>query len=153
MWPNSLGGTSGCSGGAGATDLGGLAASTTSASELFGPAAFGASAAGPYGALKTNPYVSALGMPPIEALHSTIGYPGCTPAGESYYCECPSYCFITCNIGGLESGTTFRMFDFISRRNGNNRLVSVCTNCCSLHIQIFTINFTRSYVSASELIK
>ncbi|XP_053989692.1 homeobox protein OTX2-like isoform X2 [Hylaeus anthracinus] len=87
MWPNSLGGTSGCSGGAGATDLGGLAASTTSASELFGPAAFGASAAGPYGALKTNPYVSALGMPPIEALHSTIGYPGCTPAGESYYCN------------------------------------------------------------------
>lgn len=90
MWPNSLGSTSGCSGGAGATDLGGLAASTTSASELFGPAAFGASAAGPYGALKTNPYVSALGMPPIEALHTTIGYPGCTPAGESYYCECPS---------------------------------------------------------------
>lgn len=88
MWPNSLGGTSGCSGGAGATDLGGLTASTTSGSELFGPAAFGASAAGPYGALKTNPYVSALGMPPIEALHSTIGYPGCTPAGESYYCEC-----------------------------------------------------------------
>ncbi|KAF3428718.1 hypothetical protein E2986_06479 [Frieseomelitta varia] len=87
MWPNSLGGTSGCSGGAGATDLGGLAASTTSASDLFGPAAFGASAAGPYGALKTNPYVSALGMPPIEALHSTIGYPGCTPAGESYYCN------------------------------------------------------------------
>ncbi|XP_020293867.1 homeobox protein otx5-B-like isoform X1 [Pseudomyrmex gracilis] len=87
MWPNSLGGTSGCSGGAGATELGGLAASTTSASELFGPAAFGASAAGPYGALKTNPYVSALGMPPIEALHSTIGYPGCTPAGESYYCN------------------------------------------------------------------
>jgi homeobox protein OTX2 len=92
MWPNSLGGTSGCSGGAGATDLGGLAASTTSASELFGPAAFGASAAGPYG-LKTNPYVSALGMPPIEALHSTIGYPGCTPAGESYYCECPIILF------------------------------------------------------------
>jgi len=88
MWPNSLGGTSGCSGGAGATDLGGLAASTTSASELFGPAAFGASAAGAYGALKTNPYVSALSIPPIEALHSTIGYPGCTPAGESYYCEC-----------------------------------------------------------------
>ncbi|XP_076668578.1 homeotic protein ocelliless isoform X1 [Andrena cerasifolii] len=87
MWPNSLGGTSGCSGGAGATDLGGLTASTTSGSELFGPAAFGASAAGPYGALKTNPYVSALGMPPIEALHSTIGYPGCTPAGESYYCN------------------------------------------------------------------
>ncbi|XP_076391688.1 homeotic protein ocelliless isoform X3 [Megachile rotundata] len=87
MWPNSLGGTSGCSGGAGATDLGGLAASTTSASDLFGPAAFGASAAGPYGALKTNPYVSALGMPPIEALHTTIGYPGCTPAGESYYCN------------------------------------------------------------------
>ncbi|RLU25915.1 hypothetical protein DMN91_002077 [Ooceraea biroi] len=87
MWPNSLGGTSGCSGGAGATDLGGLAASTTSASELFGPAAFGASAAGAYGALKTNPYVSALSIPPIEALHSTIGYPGCTPAGESYYCN------------------------------------------------------------------
>lgn len=95
MWPNSLGGTSGCSGGAGATDLGGLAASTTSASELFGPAAFGASAAGPYGALKTAPYMSALSMPSIDALHSTIGYPGCTPAGESYYCECPSYCFIS----------------------------------------------------------
>lgn len=101
MWPNSLGGTSGCSGGAGATDLGGLAASTTSASDLFGPAAFGASAAGPYGALKTNPYVSALGMPPIEALHTTIGYPGCTPAGESYYCECRSlfYTIITISIG------------------------------------------------------
>lgn len=91
MWSNSLGGTSGCSGGAGSADLGGLAASTTSASELFGPSAFGTSAAGPYGALKTNPYVSALGMPPIEALHSTIGYPACTPAGESYYCECPQY--------------------------------------------------------------
>ncbi|KAL6443076.1 hypothetical protein ACFW04_002800 [Cataglyphis niger] len=71
MWPNSLGGTSGCSGGAG----------------LFGPAAFGASAAGPYGALKTAPYMSALSMPSIDALHSTIGYPGCTPAGESYYCN------------------------------------------------------------------
>ncbi|XP_047360039.1 homeobox protein OTX2-B-like isoform X2 [Vespa velutina] len=82
MWSNSLGGTSGCSGGAGSADLGGLAASTTSASELFGPSAFGTSAAGPYGALKTNPYVSALGMPPIEALHSTIGYPACTPAGN-----------------------------------------------------------------------
>ncbi|KYN35177.1 Tyrosine-protein kinase-like 7 [Trachymyrmex septentrionalis] len=80
MWPNSLGGTSGCSGGAGAADLGGLAASTTSASELFGPAAFGASAAGPYGALKTAPYMG-LSMP-IDALHSTIGYPGCTPAGN-----------------------------------------------------------------------
>lgn len=97
MWPNSLGGTSGCSGGAGGTDLGGLAASTTSASELFGPA-FGTSAAGPYGALKTNPYVSALGMPPIEALHSSIGYPGCTPAGESYYCEYTSYSLINANI-------------------------------------------------------
>jgi len=89
MWPNSLGGTSGCSGGAGAADLGGLAASTTSASELFGPAAFGASAAGPYGALKTAPYMG-LSMP-IDALHSTIGYPGCTPAGESVYCECLPY--------------------------------------------------------------
>ncbi|XP_043279628.1 homeobox protein OTX2-A-like isoform X1 [Venturia canescens] len=87
MWPNSLGGTSGCSGGAGPTDLGGLTASATSATELFGPAGFGASAAGPYGALKSNPYVSALSMPPIEALHSTIGYPGCNPAGESYYCN------------------------------------------------------------------
>ncbi|XP_012531569.1 homeobox protein otx5-B isoform X1 [Monomorium pharaonis] len=85
MWPNSLGGTSGCSGGAGAADLGGLAASTTSASELFGPAAFGASAAGPYGALKTAPYMG-LSMP-IDALHSTIGYPGCTSAGESVYCN------------------------------------------------------------------
>ncbi|XP_034939148.1 homeobox protein OTX2-like isoform X1 [Chelonus insularis] len=87
MWPNSLGGTSGCGGGAGATDLGGLAASTTSASDLFGPAGFGATAAGPYGALKSSPYVGALGMPPIEALHGTIGYPGCSPAGESYYCN------------------------------------------------------------------
>lgn len=87
MWPNSLGGTSGCGGGGGATDLGGLAASTTSASELFGPAGFGATASGPYGALKSSPYVGALGMPPIEALHGTIGYPGCTAAGESYYCE------------------------------------------------------------------
>lgn len=105
MWPNSLGGTSGCSGGAGATDLGGLAASTTSASDLFGPAAFGASAAGPYGALKTNPYVSALGMPPIEALHSTIGYPGCTPAGESYYCECPLFYILLIEISS--SAITF----------------------------------------------
>ncbi|KAK0077813.1 hypothetical protein PV325_003418 [Microctonus aethiopoides] len=82
MWPNSLGGTSGCGGGGGATDLGGLAASTTSASELFGPAGFGATASGPYGALKSSPYVGALGMPPIEALHGTIGYPGCTAAGN-----------------------------------------------------------------------
>lgn len=103
MWPNSLGGTSGCSGGAGAADLGGLAASTTSASDMFGPAAFGASAAGPYGALKTNPYVSALGMPPIEALHSTIGYPGCTPAGESYYCECLLFYTILRTFHSLES--------------------------------------------------
>ncbi|XP_074094972.1 homeotic protein ocelliless isoform X1 [Cotesia typhae] len=87
MWPNSLGGASGCGGGAGATDLGSLTGSTTSASDLFGPAGFGASAAGPYGALKSSPYVGALGMPPIEALHGTIGYPGCTPAGESYYCN------------------------------------------------------------------
>lgn len=93
MWPNSLGGTSGCSGGAGAPDLGGLAASTTSASELFGPTAFSASA-GAYGPLKTAPYMG-LSMP-IDALHSTIGYPGCTPTGESVYCECPSY-FINFN--------------------------------------------------------
>ncbi|XP_044576301.1 homeobox protein OTX2-A-like isoform X2 [Cotesia glomerata] len=82
MWPNSLGGASGCGGGAGATDLGSLTGSTTSASDLFGPAGFGASAAGPYGALKSSPYVGALGMPPIEALHGTIGYPGCSPAGN-----------------------------------------------------------------------
>lgn len=94
MWPNSLGG-GGCGGGAGAaTELGGLAAaaaaaSSSSASDLFGPAGFGPGAAGPYGPLKTSPYVGALGMPPIEALHSSIGYPGCAPAGESYYCECP----------------------------------------------------------------
>ncbi|XP_066587577.1 homeobox protein OTX2-like [Prorops nasuta] len=87
MWPNSLGGTSGCSGGAGGADLGALAASTNSASEIFGPGAFGASAAGPYGVLKSNPYVSALGIPPIEAIHSSISYPGCSPAGESYYCN------------------------------------------------------------------
>lgn len=98
MWPNSLGGSSGCSGGSGATELGSLAASGTSASELFGPAGFGAAATGPYGALKTNPYVSALGMPPIEALHTTIGYPGCAPAGESYYCECPSNIFYKIHI-------------------------------------------------------
>ena len=88
MWPNSLGSTSGCSTGAGTTDLGSLTASATSASELFGSTAFGPSAPGPYSALKTNPYVSALSMPPIEALHTTIGYPNCAPAGESYYCEC-----------------------------------------------------------------
>lgn len=88
MWPNSLGGASGCSGGAVTTDLASLAVSTTSASELFGPAGFGASSNGPYSALKTNPYVSALGMPPMEALHTSIGYPGCSPAGESYYCKC-----------------------------------------------------------------
>ncbi|XP_046484572.1 homeobox protein OTX2 isoform X2 [Neodiprion pinetum] len=87
MWPNSLGGGAGCAGGGGGADLGGLASSTASATDLFGPAGFGASAAGPYGALKTNPYVSALGMPPIEALHTSIGYPGCTTAGESYYCN------------------------------------------------------------------
>lgn len=88
MWPNSLGGSSGCGGGAGTTDLGGLAAaSTASASDLFGPAGFGPSAGNPYGALKTSPYVGALGMPPIEALHGTIGYPGCSATGESYYCE------------------------------------------------------------------
>lgn len=154
MWPNSLGGTSGCSGGAGATDLGGLAASTTSASELFGPAAFGASAAGPYGALKTNPYVSALGMPPIEALHSTIGYPGCTPAGESYYCKCPSYCFITSSRASLERVglAIFRPRPCASRRirmgiNTRERFAPV-----ALSLK-FVINFTRSYASASELIK
>ncbi|XP_063995911.1 homeobox protein OTX2-like isoform X1 [Diachasmimorpha longicaudata] len=87
MWPNSLSGAAGCGGSTGA-DLGGLtAASTTSPTDLFGPAGFGASAANPYGALKSSPYVGALGMPPIEALHGTIGYPGCTPAGESYYCN------------------------------------------------------------------
>ncbi|XP_033223840.1 homeobox protein OTX2-A-like isoform X2 [Belonocnema kinseyi] len=87
MWPNSLGGTSGCSGGAGTSDLAGLAITTTSASELFGPAGFGVSTTGPYSALKANPYVGALAMPPMEALHTSIGYPGCSPAGESYYCN------------------------------------------------------------------
>jgi hypothetical protein len=93
MWPNSLGGGGGgCGGAAAATELGGLAAaaaaaSSTSATDLFGPAGFGPGAAGPYGPLKSSPYVGALGMPPIEALHSSIGYPGCSPAGESYYCE------------------------------------------------------------------
>ncbi|XP_044007124.1 homeobox protein otx5-like isoform X2 [Aphidius gifuensis] len=89
MWPNSLGGGGGCGGGgSGGTDLGGLAAaSSTSASELFGPSGFGGGGGNPYGALKSSPYVGALGMPPIEALHGSIGYPGCSATGESYYCN------------------------------------------------------------------
>lgn len=92
MWPNSLG--CGGAGGGATTELGGLAAaaaaaSSTSASDLFGPAGFGPAGAGHYGPLKSNPYaVGTLGMPPIEALHSSIGYPGCAATSESYYCKC-----------------------------------------------------------------
>ncbi|XP_023246808.1 homeobox protein OTX2-like [Copidosoma floridanum] len=93
MWPNSLGCGGGGGGAGAATELGGLAAaaaaaSSSSASDIFGPAGFGPAGAGHYGPLKSSPYaVSALGMPPIEALHSSIGYPGCAPAGDSYYCN------------------------------------------------------------------
>lgn len=110
MWPNSLGGSgggasAGCSGAAAsATELGSLAAAAavasnaavaaSTASDLFGASGFSSAAhaghhphhAGAY--LKTSPYVTALSMPPgIDALHSSIGYPGCPPASDSYYCK------------------------------------------------------------------